>query len=267
MRNGITEGFQFGVGGLQFRRAVENLLFRDLAFGDVLGNAKKHPFVFQLQFGDLKFHRERAAVTAPPLDLAPGTDDICLPRFQVPPQVGVVLSFEGFRHEDFDVLSGDFLGAVAKHFRRRSVHPLDDSGTVNRHDAFEDVFDDRGNSFLATPKVLRDSFKVLGSRSHQVLNFAQILERHDGADDGAAIEKRCDRDAGVDHRAVAPHQAAFLVVSRFAAGEAGIYGTMLVARLSGIAEHLVARFGERFLQAPAGHPLGGRVYVIPMLID
>ena len=116
----------------------------------------------------------------------------------------------------------------------------------------------RGDQVLFRPLQRQYVFKV---GLFDFAKLAQILQHHDRADDRAAIEKRRNRDAGVDHRAVAPHQAAFLVLNPFAAGEAGVDGTKPVARVPGIAEHLVTWFGERFLQAPAGHPFGGGVYV------
>jgi hypothetical protein len=84
-----------------------------------------------LELADRKMHRKNAAILTAAADFAPNADDFLDARGDVIADITVVFAPVGLRHQDFNVFTDQFGGAIAKKALRRRVDVLNKPSIAN----------------------------------------------------------------------------------------------------------------------------------------
>src|SRR5271167_617318 len=138
--NCIRDGIEYGAEP-QLAFALSEL--GCLAVGDVADNPDKDRLAPVTRLADREVHRKNGAVLASADDLAADADDFFLPGAQVVRDVTIVLARVRFGHQNVDVASDQFCGAIPEEPLGRTVDRTDRAIPIDDYDGIDGRVDDR----------------------------------------------------------------------------------------------------------------------------
>src|SRR3546814_19794456 len=113
-----------------------------MALGDVADNADEAATAGTAHLADGQVDRKDAAVLVTCLDLAAGTDDLCLAGGDIVVQVAVMLAVIALGHQYMDIAADHPVGPVTEHALGGAVEGLAEAMRVEGDDRRRGIVDD-----------------------------------------------------------------------------------------------------------------------------